>query len=115
MRHYIVHTRRAGHVVTRPLNCGVRRHVGVSARSDIGTCGDAVNVGRALIRLIVAWIAAGIVTGALFFVIAWATGQLSSGIHSNAAFVLLLFPVLLGIVFWLLVRADFPESSASVR
>ena len=26
MRHFIVHTRRAGHVVARPLNCGVRRH-----------------------------------------------------------------------------------------
>ena len=25
MRHFIVHTRRAGHVVTRPLNCGVSR------------------------------------------------------------------------------------------
>jgi hypothetical protein len=25
VRHFIVHTRRAGHVVTRPLNCGVRR------------------------------------------------------------------------------------------
>jgi hypothetical protein len=22
VRHFIVHTRRAGHVVTRPLNCG---------------------------------------------------------------------------------------------
>ena len=26
VRHFIVHTRRAGHVVTRPLNCGVRQH-----------------------------------------------------------------------------------------
>ena len=25
MRHFIVHTRRAGHLVTRPLNCGVMR------------------------------------------------------------------------------------------
>ena len=25
MRHFIVHTRRAGHVIARPLNCGVRR------------------------------------------------------------------------------------------
>jgi hypothetical protein len=25
VRHFIVHTRRAGHVVTRPLNCGVMR------------------------------------------------------------------------------------------
>ena len=74
-----------------------------------------MNAGRFIIRLIVAWIVGGVVAGALFFVVAWAIGQLSSGIHSNAAFVLLLFPVLLGIVFWLLVRADFPESSASVR
>ena len=27
MRHFIVHTRRAGHAVTRPLNCGVRPRV----------------------------------------------------------------------------------------
>ena len=27
MRHFIAYTRRAGHVVTRPLNCGVMRHV----------------------------------------------------------------------------------------
>ncbi len=25
MRHFILHTRRAGHLVTRPLNCGVSR------------------------------------------------------------------------------------------
>jgi hypothetical protein len=25
VRHFIVHTRRAGHVVTPPLNCGVMR------------------------------------------------------------------------------------------
>ena len=31
MRHFIVHVRRAGHVVTRPLNCGVSRTVVASA------------------------------------------------------------------------------------
>src|SRR5688572_31748567 len=34
VRHFIVHTRRAGHVVTRPLNCGVRRHEKRARMSD---------------------------------------------------------------------------------
>src|SRR5512134_712775 len=34
VRHFIVHTRRAGHVVARPLNCGVRRFVPTDLQSD---------------------------------------------------------------------------------
>ena len=34
MRHFIVHMRRAGHVVTPPLNCGVIRHSPAVAATD---------------------------------------------------------------------------------
>ena len=37
VRHFIVHTRRAGHVVARPLNCGVRRHLMIDVRVVLST------------------------------------------------------------------------------
>src|SRR5512134_2548297 len=42
VRHFIVHTRRAGHVVTRPLNCGVRRNSDMPATKGINHLGLAV-------------------------------------------------------------------------
>jgi len=69
-----------------------------------------MNTGRFIIRLIGAWIFGGAATALLFVGVAWATGQLSRGIHSNAAFVLFLFPVALLVAFWLLARAGFPPS-----
>ena len=72
---------------------------------------DPVNVGRFIIRLAVASIVGGLATVTLFFGVAWARGQLAGGGHSDAALMLLLLPVAVVVVFWLLVRAGFPESS----
>jgi hypothetical protein len=70
-----------------------------------------MKVGRFIIRLIVSYLIGGVATWLLFVVVAWLTGQLPSGIHSNAAFVLLLLPVAWGTAFWWLARVGFPPSS----
>ena len=71
-----------------------------------------MSIGRVIVRLIAACIGGGVATCALFLLVAWISGQLPSGIHSTAAFVLFLAPVAVGVVFWLLGRANFPEPNA---
>lgn len=70
-----------------------------------------MKTGPFIVRLVAAWILGGAATVLLFFGVAWATRQSSLGIHSNAAFVLFLFPVALVAAFRLLARAGFPPSA----
>ena len=69
---------------------------------------NASNIGRFVVRLIVSWFLGGLVTIAAFYLVASATGELASGIHSSAALILLLGPVAMTITFRLLGRAGFP-------
>jgi hypothetical protein len=71
-----------------------------------------MKIGRFIVRLVAAWILAIPVTGLLFCVVAWSTGQWPGDIHSSAALVLLLGPFMWAGAFWVLARAGFPPSDA---
>ena len=68
-----------------------------------------MNIGRFVVRSVVSGFLGGLVTMAAFYLVASATGELSSGIHSRAALILLLGPVAMVVAFRLLARAGFPR------
>lgn len=64
-----------------------------------------VAIARTVLLLLIAWLLGTLATYALFSLIAWSIGQQDSGIHSDAAVVLLALPVAWAAAFWLLYRS----------
>ena len=63
---------------------------------------------RVLVLLVVSYVLATAAAALLFLAVAWATGQLDRGIHSNAAFVYLIgLPVAWVAAFVALYRSRF--------
>jgi len=68
-----------------------------------------VKVARLLIRVVLAYVLGTLATYALFFAVAWITGDLAGGIHSNSAVLLLLQPVAWIGMFWYLQAKNMPS------